>query len=143
MKKKLLLTPLLALPFIVPSHSTEYNYKILRVIDGDTVVIEAPYLPDPLKKEISLRITGIDTPEKDFRAKCDQENELGHNATAYTESLINNAKSYTIDIQGEDKYFRLLGDIIIDGERISQKLIKKHYAREYDGGKKESWCNIN
>ena len=46
-----------------------YDATILRVIDGDTVAFQASYLPDPLKKELSIRVFGVDTPEKGFRAK--------------------------------------------------------------------------
>ena len=40
-----------------------YDAKIIRVTDGDTVVIAAPYLPPPLKPEIAVRVFGVDTPE--------------------------------------------------------------------------------
>ena len=129
---------LLLFPIIV--YSEEYDYKIIRVVDGDTVIIEAPYLPKPLKQEISLRINGIDTPEKDGHSKCKDENELAHQATNFTINALKNAKSYKIEILDEDKYFRLLGDVIIDGERLSSMLIKNHLAREYHGAKKETWC---
>jgi endonuclease YncB( thermonuclease family) len=137
--KKLLISLLLISPI---SFSEEYDYKITRVIDGDTVVIEAPFLPKPLKPEISLRVDGIDTPEKDFRAKCKSEDILAHDATKFTTEKLQNAKSYKIVIKGEDKYFRLLGDIIIDGENLSELLIKNKLAREYHGEKKQSWCTI-
>ncbi len=47
-----------------------YDYKITRVIDGDTVAFEATFLPDPLKKELSIRVFGVDTPEKGHRASA-------------------------------------------------------------------------
>jgi len=48
----------------VPMNSATYDVKILRVSDGDTIVIAAPYLPPPLKPELAVRIYGVDTPEK-------------------------------------------------------------------------------
>jgi endonuclease YncB( thermonuclease family) len=122
--------------------SEEYDYKILRVIDGDTLMIEAPFLPKPLKPEISLRISGVDTPEKDFRAQCDRENKLAHDASEFTKNLINNSKNYKIIILGQDKYFRLLGDIMIDGKLLSKELITHNLAIEYHGDKKSNWCKI-
>jgi micrococcal nuclease len=122
--------------------SEEYDYKILRVIDGDTLMIEAPFLPKPLKPEISLRISGVDTPEKDFRAQCDRENKLAHDASEFTKNLINNSKNYKIIILGQDKYFRLLGDIMIDGKLLSKELIEHKLAVEYYGDKKSNWCKI-
>ena len=41
-----------------------YDAQIVRVNDGDTVVIAAPFLPQPLKPELAVRIFGVDTPEK-------------------------------------------------------------------------------
>jgi endonuclease YncB( thermonuclease family) len=58
-----------------------YDAQILRVNDGDTVVIAAPFLPAPLKPELAVRIYGVDTPEKGFRAKCAQEDQRGKAAT--------------------------------------------------------------
>lgn len=138
--KKLLLPLLLVSPTI---NAEIYDYKILRVIDGDTVVIEAPYLPKPLKPELHLRILGVDTPEKDTRAKCDFENKLGHDATDFTKNAIDNSISYQIEISNWDKFGgRIDGDIIIDGKKLSQLLIDNKYAKEYHGEKKESWCKI-
>jgi endonuclease YncB( thermonuclease family) len=36
---------------------------------------------------------------------------------------------------------RVLGDVIIDGEPLSKKLIASGYAIPYDGGTKKSWCH--
>ena len=47
-----------------------YDAQIVRVTDGDTVVIAAPFLPAPLKPELAVRVYGVDTPEKGFRGQC-------------------------------------------------------------------------
>ena len=60
----------------VSEHMKVYDWKITRVIDGDTIEVAAPWLPDPLNKKLSIRIFGVDTPEKGFRAKCDSEAHL-------------------------------------------------------------------
>jgi endonuclease YncB( thermonuclease family) len=46
-----------------------YDAQILRVSDGDTIVIAAPFLPQPLKPELAVRIYGVDTPEKGWRGQ--------------------------------------------------------------------------
>ena len=118
------------------------HYTITRIIDGDTVAIHAPFLPPPLKPELLLRIYGIDTPEKSWRASCIQENELGERATQFTYSAITTAKSTTATIREWDKYGgRVLGDITIDGVSLRQQLINNNLAREYYGTKKQSWCD--
>ena len=59
-----------------------YDYKVTRVIDGDTVAFEAKFLPAPLKPELSIRVLGVDTPEKGHRAACPQEAEAALKASA-------------------------------------------------------------
>ncbi len=59
-----LMVPCLALAQGKQKPGVIYDANITRVIDGDTVAIEAPWLPDPLKKELSIRVFGVDTPEK-------------------------------------------------------------------------------
>ena len=89
-----------------------------------------------------LRIYGIDTPEKSWRASCTQENDLGERATVFTYTAITTAKSATATIREWDKYGgRVLGDITIDGVSLRQQLINNNLAREYYGTKKQSWCN--
>jgi endonuclease YncB( thermonuclease family) len=119
-----------------------YDATVLRVIDGDTVAFAAPWLPEPLKKELSIRVFGVDTPEKSFRAKCPAEDKLGQAATSYTKDTIASAKKLQIVLMDWDKYGgRVLGDVIIDGQSLRGLLITKGYAREYYGEAKTSWCN--
>lgn len=119
-----------------------YDATILRVIDGDTVAFQAPYLPDPLKKELSIRVFGVDTPEKGFRAKCESEDAKGQAATKFTKESIAGAKKLQIVLMDWDKYGgRVLGDVLIDGQSLRNMLISKGYAREYYGEAKQSWCN--
>ena len=120
---------------------TLYDYKIIRVIDGDTVEIEANFLPPPLKPTLKLRVFGIDTPEKKSRAKCDREAKLAKRATAYTQALIDESITRKIKIRKWGKYGgRVLGDIILDGKSLEGLLIDEGLAKVYRGGKKPNWC---
>lgn len=118
-----------------------YDFPITRIIDGDTVAFRADFLPDPLKKELSVRVYGVDTPEKGFRAKCDSEGKLGSDATKFTFNLLKNATKTQVVIMDWDKFGgRVLGDILIDGKSLREMLIEKGYARPYFGEAKQSWC---
>lgn len=118
-----------------------YDTQIIRVSDGDTIVISAPYLPAPLKPELAVRIFGVDTPEKAHRAQCAQENELAMKASAYTANLIKSGKKIQVTLYRWDKFGgRVLGDILVDGESVRAGLIKNGLAREYYGDAKQSWC---
>jgi endonuclease YncB( thermonuclease family) len=119
----------------------EYDFPITRIIDGDTVAFEANFLPDPLKQELSIRVYGVDTPEKSWRGKCESEQALGEKASKFTKKLIAEGKVIKVAIYKWDKFGgRVLGDVIIDGKSLRHALIEKGYAREYYGDKKESWC---
>lgn len=118
-----------------------YDVTVLRVIDGDTVAFAAPWLPDPLKKELSIRVYGVDTPEKGHRAKCPKEAQMGEAATAFTKQMISTAQRRQIVLIDWDKYGgRVLGDVLINGQSLRMLLIQKGYAREYYGEAKTSWC---
>lgn len=119
-----------------------YDYEVEKVKDGDTVSFKAPFLPAPLKPVLSVRVLGVDTPEKGHRAQCESEAKKGEEATAFTKNAVANAKKVQFEIVDWDKFGgRVLGDVILDGEKLSQLLIKNGLAREYWGDKKESWCN--
>ena len=119
-----------------------YDAKIIRVTDGDTVVIAAPYLPPPLKPEIAVRVFGVDTPEKGFRGQCDSEKQRGEAASVFTKNAINSTQKHQVMLYGWDKFGgRILGDIILNGVSLRAELIKNGFAREYFGDAKQSWCN--
>jgi endonuclease YncB( thermonuclease family) len=118
-----------------------YDAQIVRVNDGDTVVISAPFLPAPLKPELAVRIFGVDTPEKGFRAKCPQEDARGQAATKFTKEVVTNAQKRQVVLYDWDKFGgRVLGDILLNGQSLRAMLIQNGYAREYFGEAKQSWC---
>lgn len=119
-----------------------YDAVLTRVIDGDTVAFKAEWLPDPLKKELSIRVFGVDTPEKGHRAQCPSEDQRGQAATAFTKDAIKASTKRQVYLIGWDKYGgRVLGDIILDGKSLRTMLIQNGFAREYYGEAKQSWCN--
>ena len=119
-----------------------YEAQIVRVNDGDTVVIAATYLPKPLKPELAVRIYGVDTPEKGFRAKCPQEDQRGQAASAFTKNAVAASKKQQVVLYDWDKFGgRVLGDILLDGKSLRAELIRNGFAREYFGEAKQSWCN--
>ena len=134
----LMATPVLAQKTPV---GVTYDATIVRASDGDTIVIAAPYLPAPLKPEIAVRIYGVDTPEKSFRAKCESEKVRGEQSSEFTKLLINSTKKHQVVLYGWDKFGgRVLGDLILDGMSLRNLLIKNGFAREYFGDAKTSWC---
>lgn len=152
---KIIMSPFIVLKFIflfifslfvssnrIEAYGNHYDYKVIRVIDGDTVDIEAEFLPPELGKHLKLRIYGIDTPEKGHQAKCNAERRRSDEATKYVQDLLASAKVVKVEFRKWDKFGgRVLGDLIIDNQRLSQLLIDSGHAVSYDGGRKnKNWC---
>jgi endonuclease YncB( thermonuclease family) len=114
----------------------------VRVSDGDTIVIAAPFLPAPLKPELAVRVFGVDTPEKGHRAQCPSENARGLAASEFTKNAVKSTKRHQVILYSWDKFGgRVLGDMILDGVSLRAELIRNGHAREYYGDAKQSWCN--
>jgi len=119
-----------------------YDAQIIRVSDGDTIVISAPFLPQPLKPELAVRIYGVDTPEKGHRAQCPNEAQRGEAASAFTKNAVAKSLKRQVTLYRWDKFGgRVLGDILLDGQSLRGMLIANGFAREYYGEAKQSWCN--
>jgi len=133
---KILFTIILLL---ASSNAYAYEWQILRVVDGDTIEIKNECFPTELK--LSIRVLGIDTPEKGSRANCEKEAKLAEKASKFTKEFIGKNKTATFRNIKWDKYGgRLLADVEINGKSLSDELIKNGLARSYDGKKKGSWC---
>ena len=147
--KKLLLA-LLLVPVVATSQvrapkepvGVTYDAQIIRVSDGDTIVIAATFLPPPLKPELAVRIYGVDTPEKGHRAQCAQEAVRAEQASAWTKQLIASSAKRQVILYKWDKFGgRVIGDIIVNGQSVRRGLIANGLAREYYGDAKTNWCN--
>ncbi len=135
----------------LPDHSKKdeasarkvYKWKIIRVVDGDTLEVEENFLPPELK--LFVRLKNVDTPEKSPRAKCDEEDKLAKKAAEFTKSAveeaIKNNQEITFSELKWDKYGgRVLSDVKINNRSLAKDLINNGLGREYHGEKKQSWC---
>jgi len=121
-----------------------YNWKVIRVVDGDTLEIANQFLPKELK--LFVRMKGIDTPEKAPRAKCEKENILAQKASNYTKNSIekaqkNRQKITFSEIKWDKDGGRLIAKVMINESDLGQELVRNGLARIYNGEKKKSWCN--
>ena len=138
---KILNLNLFFLLLITPAHAQTYQWSIDHVVDGDTVKVNLPSIP-PKLNPISVRILGIDTPEKGDLAKCKKERELAEKATAFSQQAFSHGKNIQfINVKGWDKYHRILAEVIIDGKNLGNLLIQNGLARKYNGAKRAGWCD--
>ena len=109
--------------------------KVVKVYDGDTVHIVFPIFNNMYFKW-NCRINRVDTPE--LRTKNKLEKEMGYKVRDKLREKIL-GKIVTVNCGEFDKYGRLLAEIEIGGENISDWLIENEYAFKYDGGTKKLW----
>ena len=114
--------------FVVSSRGWPYSgkvrTKVLRVIDGDTIVIEL------YGKQEKVRLIGVDTPETVDPRKSVQY--YGKEASNYTRSQLEwKEVELEFDFNPRDKYDRLLAYVWIDGKNFDSELIRLGYGRAY------------
>ena len=126
-----------------PAHAQEfYVYKPVKITDGDTIKLDVSKESPLIKKlGLSVRIKGIDTPEKGSKAKCDKENALGQQASKYTAELVGNKELLLSQVENDHYGGRIVANVKVGGVDIAQELLKKGLARVYNGEKKKSWCD--
>ena len=116
-----------------------YVSEVVKVIDGDTIKVTIEHIHPLIGECISIRIAGIDTPE--ISSTDPNIKALAFKAKAFTENAVKNGNQILLSNLRRDKYFRILADITIDGESLSEKLLEEGLARPYHGKKKPSWDN--
>lgn len=108
-----------------------------EVYDGDTFYVDMPHWPEPVRKRLGIRVRGIDTPE--IKGKCDSEKDLALQARDHVRIILSKGR---VELRNttRGKYFRLVSDVYVDGIDLGKSLINQGLAREYHGGKRQSWC---
>lgn len=108
--------------------------RVLRVIDGDTIIVEAPWVPEPLKPEISVRLYGVDTPE--MKSRDPEARVAAEKAKHFVENILDSGE-VRIEYLKWDKYGgRILGNLFIKEESLAEKLISEGLGEPYFGGAK-------
>ena len=108
------------------------DYKVARVVDGDTIKIQKLENNNPVGEIDTIRMIGVDTPETvDPRktVQCFGKEASNWSKTKLTNKIIKLEKDET---QGDrDKYNRLLRYVILDGNNYNKELILNGYGHEY------------
>jgi micrococcal nuclease len=113
-----------------------YNATVLDVYDADTCTLVIDLGFKVYIKE-KVRLSGIDTPE--IRTKNLMEKRAALKARDFVRKMILE-KTVTISTRKEGKFGRYIADIFLDtGTHLNTLLVKRGYAREYDGGKRRAW----
>jgi micrococcal nuclease len=97
--------------------AADFSGQVVSILDGDTIEVLHN------GKAQRIRLQGIDCPEKG--------QPFGNNAKQATSDLVF-AMQVTVEIHGQDKYKRTLGDVLVaDGTNANQKLVKDGWCWWY------------
>jgi len=112
----------------------QYALRHIRVVDGDTLEGDIDLGFNVELKGVKVRLEGIDCPEKstpegitsrDFTSQwiCAAESEC--------KTVVINVKNHK-----RDKYGRILGVVIVDGQSLTDVLLINELGKPYSGGKR-------
>ena len=117
-----------------------YRAEVVKIKDGDTVLLDVALWPG-LTKRISLRLKGINTPEKRGKGITACEKAAAQKATEFTQRFLKDTKYVFVSGVKLGKYAgRALGSISNGKKDLGMALLEAGLARQYDGGKREAWC---
>lgn len=112
------------------TNSSTVGSRLIRIIDGDTIVVTIPSWPSVVSNNIPVRIANIDAPER----RCiDEWNE----SREYLIRLMAGVDVVELCNIERGKYFRLIAEVWVDGESLGDRMIEGGYAVEHGSGKKE------
>jgi micrococcal nuclease len=104
-------------------HAADQPYRVMQVLDGDTIVVRAARGRDE-----TVRLLGVDTPETHHPRKPVQC--FGPEAAAFTTSrLFGKVVTLENDVERRDIYGRRLAYVYLDGAVFERELLRKGYAR--------------
>lgn len=103
----------------------EYEGRIVRVIDGDTVMVDISLGFNLWRHQEILRLAGINAPEVNTSA--------GRAAAVFLRKLLPEGATVTVVTKKDkkEKYGRYLASISINGENVSSTLLSEGHAQPY------------
>lgn len=118
--------------------------QVKRVIDGDTLVVDAYIWPNTQASDVAIRIRGIDTPER--RGKCQKERDLAERAKQLmAQAFPVGRRVYVYQVEAGKYGGRFIAAVRRDDGRDWANYIQQFgLAAPYQGrGAKRDWCSSN
>ena len=100
--------------FLVSAFGADLSGKVVKVVDGDTITLLTAE-----KKQIKVRLYGIDAPEK--------KQAFGEKSRNFLTERVG-GRVVEVKKKGVDRYKRLLAVIYFKGSDINAELVKNGYA---------------
>jgi endonuclease YncB( thermonuclease family) len=112
--------------------------RVLDVIDGDTVAVEAEIWLDQ-RVVTRVRLADVDTPE--MRADCDGERALAEAARDRLAGLLAEGAVTLSNIHYGTYAGRVVATVSVDGRDAGATLLREGLAVGYAGrGPRHDWC---
>ena len=120
----------------------EYNFKLVKVVDGDTIDVDIDLGFGVWLQNQRIRMMGIDTPES--RTRDLEEKKFGLLAKDKLQTLLANGKVLKTFKDGKGKFGRILADVIVYHSAedrwcgATEIMIAQGYGVKYEGQSKEA-----
>jgi micrococcal nuclease len=141
MKKFILLTlfSLSANTLLAASYHGPYEIDIVKVIDGDTILVDAHSWPGTTNR-VKVRLSMIDAPEIKSKSKC--ETSLAYDARNFAIKWLSNGRHSLYNVKLGKYAGRVIGEIYNEkGRGLSDELMKNNLAINYNkNSKNHVWC---
>ena len=108
----------------------QYTLKNISVVDGDTLKADLDLGFGVTLASKKIRLEHVNCPEKDTPEGIEARN--------FTAGWIMGGKDIIVTVKNhrEDKYGRILGSVIMDGESLADLLKINNHGVAYEGGKR-------
>jgi micrococcal nuclease len=125
----------------------EYNFKLVKVVDGDTIDVDIDLGFGIWLKKQRIRMMGIDTPES--RTSDKEEKVYGLLAKEKLNTLLTSGKTLRTFKDTKGKYGRILADVIVYHSAedrwcgATEIMIAEGYGAKYHGQSKDDIKEIH
>jgi len=127
---------LFATPALAREPGPEFDAKVVKVLDGDTIKVKLMGRMPAYFRAQSIRLRHCDAPE--LHDKRPEIAAKAQEARAFVAARVAPGMHLTLRDVGREKYGRLLADVDVHGENLCRALLDAGLAMPYEGGKR-SW----
>lgn len=126
----LLFTLVFLLVFPVPAQA--WDAVVIRVVDGDTLLVAPKNVRRPHEAALGVRLYGIDAPELDQPG--------GQESKAALEQLVRPDTAVEIIPVESDRYDRAVGLVVLHGTLLNLEQIRNGHASVYEKYCRARFC---
>jgi hypothetical protein len=110
----------------------------VRGVDGDTILVNLPGIPEIFGKNMYIRIRGIDTPErKDERPHI---RGIALFASVRMDEIVRGKTLRLVNPRREGCYFRLVADVYVNDLDVGAMMIEERFAKPWKGEGPHPWA---